>query len=469
MSANPVRRASGGPARKKAVRATRTPPGRVAPGLEMIVRFDRMGDAGEALATVAGREVAVPYAAPGEEARIRILRVERDRARGRLVALRVASPRVVRPRCPHFGRCGGCQWQHLEYPAQLEQKTKLVSEALGRARLDGLTVAPAIGWEPPWEFRTHLEAAVGQREGRRVLGFFSWGGDRVVEVAQCPVQHPANVAALHAVRAAWEALHPVSEALRGVIIRVGAATNEVMLGLSAVRRLTPAERGTAVRALLDGVPRLVGLMEVRAPRRGHLLAGRHADLLWGRPYLHEEVAGVRFHVPLLAEFPMNLRALPALIEMVLNALDASSADAVVEPDAGIGGYSLHLALGTSRVIAVTAAVHLDAAWENARLNQITNCLFYARSAARAVEKAARREPVRLAFLHPPGTGLDSDLPSVLRRTGVERVVYLGRALAALTRDAVALERAGYRIRQVQPVDLSPHTSRVHALITASVG
>ncbi len=130
MPASPARRAPGGPARKKTVPARRASPDRLAPGREMIVRFDRMGAGGEALAVIAGREVAVPFAAPGEEARVRILRVERGRARGQLVALRVASPAVVRPRCPHFGRCGGCQWQHLEYPAQLEQKTRLVSEAL---------------------------------------------------------------------------------------------------------------------------------------------------------------------------------------------------------------------------------------------------------------------------------------------------------------------------------------------------
>ena len=125
------------------------------------------------------------------------------------MALSAASPRVVRPPCPHFGRCGGCQWQHLEYPAQLEQKTALVSEALERGGLRGRPIAPAIGWEPSWEFRAHLEAAVGVRDGRRVLGFFSWGGDRIIEVGQCPVQHPGNVAALTSVRAAWDALHPI--------------------------------------------------------------------------------------------------------------------------------------------------------------------------------------------------------------------------------------------------------------------
>jgi 23S rRNA (uracil1939-C5)-methyltransferase len=444
------------------------PSPQIAPGRQVTVRFGRMGPTGEAVASVAGREVAVPYAAPGEEARVQILSTQRGRARGRLVALRVTSPRVVHPRCSHFGRCGGCQWQHLEYPAQLEQKTALVRDALEGARLHQSLIAPALGWEPPWEFRTQLEAAVGVREGRPVVGFFAWGGDRVVEVQECPVQHPGNVAALHAVRSVWDALPSVTGVLRGLVIRTAAATGEVMLGLAVTRRLSPVERPLVVRTLLDRVPHLVSLMEARAPRRGHLLTGRRADLLWGRPYIQEEVAGVRFHVPLLAEFPANARVLPTLIELILGALDATPTDTVVEPDAGIGGYSLHMALGAARVVAITAAASLEMAWENARLNRITNCQFYARDPVRALEKAARRGQVRLAFLHPSGTGLASGLPGALRRAGVSRVVYLGRALPALARDAAALQQEGFRIRQVQPIDLSPHTSRVHALVTASV-
>jgi 23S rRNA (uracil1939-C5)-methyltransferase len=330
-------------------------------------------------------------------------------------------------------------------------------------------VAPAVGWDPPWEFRGVLEAAVGRRDGRPVLGFFRWGGDGIVEVAQCPVQHPANVAAMNAVRAAWDAFGPLTGAVRVLVTRAAAATGEVMLGLSVSRRLSLEERAAAVRALLDSAPNLVGLMEVPAPRRGHLLAGRRADLLWGRPYVQEDVAGVRFRVPLLAEFPVNLRALPGLIERVLAALDASSTDTVLEPDAGIGGYTLHLALAAARVLGVTTLDQFDQAWENARLNGMTNCAFYTRDPARALEKAVRKGPVRAAFLHPSGTGLAPHLPASLRRSGVRRVAYLGRALVALAHDAQSLEREGFRIRNVQPIDLSPHTSRVHALITASAG
>jgi 23S rRNA (uracil1939-C5)-methyltransferase len=441
-------------------------------GARVVVRFDRMGPRGEALASLEGRVVAVPYGAPGEEATVRIVDSRGSLLRGQIVVLRRVSPRVVPPPCPHFGRCGGCQWQHLPYTLQLEQKTLLVREALSQAGLGHLAVEPAVGWEPPYEFRTRLLVAVGLRDGRPVLGFYAWGGSRLVDVRTCPVQHPGTAAVLAAVRAAWESLAPLlvpgpggRPLLRGILARVGAATGDVLLGLATGAPLGGDLRMTAVRSLLDSVPGLVSLVEVRVPPRGHLLRGRRASLLWGRPYVREEVAGVRYHVPALAEFPTNARALPGLIELILQALDAGPEDTVLEPDAGIGTYSLHLALASGRAVGVTDVATVEAAWDNARLNRITNCMFYTRDPARALAKVARHGPVRLAFLHPPAPGVPAGLVEALRDAGVRRIVYLG-GLRALGRDARALGEGGYAIARVQPVDLSPQTSRVAALLVA---
>ncbi len=449
--------------------------GRLVPGKHVTVRFDRMGPDGEALALLEGRLLAVPYAGPGEEATVRLVEVRPDRLSGQIVALRSVSTRITRPRCPHFGRCGGCQWQHLEYPVQLEQKTLLVREALERARLRDLRVDPAIGWEPPWEFRSRLHAVVSTRDGRPVLGFYAWGGERTVDIETCPVQHPGNVAVLSAVRAAWDYLAPAVARgaggpgiLRGVMGRVGASTGEVMLGLAVDEPLHAAGRVGAVGALLDRVPGLVSIMEVRVPRRGHVLRGRRVSLLWGRPYIREEVAGVRYHLPALSEFPENVRALPGVIEMALEALDAGPDDMIFEPDAGVGAYTLHLALGAGRAVGVTTDGDLQAAWDNARLNRIANCMFYARDPLRALDKVRRHGPLRRAFLHPPGRGLPLEMPEALRRAGIGRAVYLGRALGALGRDAAALAAAGYTIVRVQPVDLSPQTSHVAVLVTCVV-
>lgn len=449
---------------------------RLVVGAHVVVRLDRMGPEGEALGTLGDRAVAVPYGAPGDEATVRITHLRGPTVQGRIVALRRASPRVTQPLCPHFGRCGGCQWQHLSYPLQLEQKTLLVREALARSGLGSLRVEPALGWEPPWEFRTRLLASVALREGRPVLGFYSWGGERLIDVRTCPVQHPGTAAVLGAVRAAWSALAPLLAAgpgerplLRGVLARVGAATGDVLLGLAVAGPLTGEMRMAAVRSLLDTVPGLVSLVEVQVPARGHLLRGRRASLLWGRPYVREEVAGVRYHVPALADFPTNARALPGLVELVLQLLDAGPEDTVLEPDAGIGAYSLHLALSAGWAVGVTDAGSLEAAWDNARLNRITNCMFYTRDPSRALAKVARRGQVRLAFLHPPSTGLSEGMVAALGQGGVLRVVYLATGLGALGRDLALLAGQGYRVRQVRPVDLSPQTSRVAALAVAERG
>ncbi len=434
-------------------------------GSRVVCAIDRMGPDGAALGRAGGRVIAVPYGAPGDEATVEILEGGREPVLGRIVALRRQADRVVDPLCPHFGQCGGCQWQHLDYAAQLQQKTLLVRQALAHPGLRDLEIEPAVGWGPPWGFRTLLQATAGPSASGSVLGFYAWGGTRVVDVQACPIQHPANVALLAAVRHGWPALSG-GPRLRGVIGRAGAATGEVLLGLAVAGALDSTGRTAVVRALLDRIPGLVGILEVCVPRSGHLLTARRTSLLWGRAWLREEIAGVRYSIPLLAEFPANPRALSGLIELVLATLDASTADAVVETGAGIGAYTLHLALGAGRAVGVTSAALLDVARANARANRIENCAFYARDAVRAVEKAARSRPVRLAFLHPGETGLAPGLAPALRRAGVRRVAYLGRSLRRLGGDAAVLRAAGYRLLRARPVDMSPHTSRVSVLIAA---
>jgi len=444
------------------------PPKVLVPGAHVVVAFEQMGPDGAALGRVGGRVLAVPYAAPGEEATVEILETGRGSARGRVVALRRPGEGVVAPLCPHFGQCGGCQWQHLDYVTQLEQKALLVGQALARPSLRTVEMEPAIGWGPPWGFRTRLEATAGPPDGAPVLGFYAWGETRVIDAQTCPVQHPANVALLGAVRDGWAALADRPRC-RGVIGRVGAATGEVLLGLTVTEPLDAAARAAVVRAFLDRVPGLVGILEVGVPRRGPVPAGRRPSLLWGRACVREEVAGVRYRVPLLAEFPTNARALPGVIELVLTALDASGSDTVIEIGAGIGAYTLHLALAASRAVGVTSGALVDAARANAHDNRIENCSFYTRDAARAVQKASRAAPVRLAFLRPDGTGLGPSVVPALHRAGVERIVYLGRSLRCLGDDAGALQAAGYRIVRARPVDTSPHTSRVNVLLVAEAG
>lgn len=137
-------------------------------------------------------------------------------------------------------------------------------------------------------------------------------------------------------------------------------------------------------------------------------------------------------------------------------------------NAGIGAFTFHLALDVGKVIAVTSERDLDDAWTNAGLDDFSNVTFVAEGFGSEWQEAIRDEPTRLAFLHPPGTGLPAAAGRVLKHAGVRHIVYLGGALGALTRDVVALGNEGFRVESVQPVDLTPHTSRAHALVTLTL-
>ena len=442
------------------------------PGRQVTVRFDRMGAGGEALAAVGGRTVAVPYAAPGDRAIVRIVPSGGGTLRGRLVKLLRSSTQIVRPRCAHFGVCGGCQWQHLEYTAQLAQKQELVRDALRAAGYPELVVPPTVGWDPPWEYRTQMNVFVGARGDELILGLHAWGDERLVNIRQCSTSHPAlgrGARCFAEDLAAPPRVPPGGlSAVRGVRLRVAETTGDLMVGFVVTRPMSSEDRERVVGAVMDQIPGLTGLMEF-VPRSGtHASEEYDTSLLWGRAHLRDEVLGVRLQIPPLGDFPINVRAFPGLLEMILAELDGARTDALVELNAGIGAFTLHLALDVGKVIAVTSERDLDDAWTNAGLDDFSNVTFVAEGFGSEWQEAIRDEPIRLAFLHPPGTGLPTAAGRLLKHAGVRHIVYLGGALGALTRDVVALGNEGFRVESVQPVDLTPHTSRAHALVTLTL-
>ena len=154
------------------------------------LRLTDMAHGGEALGRYEGKVVFVPYAIPGEEALVEIIEDKGSYARAQLVEILSPSPHRVEPPCPHFGpgKCGGCQWQHIAYPAQLEFKAAVVRDQLARlGRLTDIPVKPTIPSDPPWHYRNHVQFTV-DNDGR--LGFVATDGRRVEPTQKCYLLHP---------------------------------------------------------------------------------------------------------------------------------------------------------------------------------------------------------------------------------------------------------------------------------------
>lgn len=443
------------------------------PGLEVgrraVVKFSGLAPDGAALARMGAQTVAVRYAIPGEEALVEVVRTT-PVPLAKIVALQRKSPDAARPLCPHFGRCGGCQLQHIAVEGQRRHKTAMVAAALKEAGVRAEQVRPCLGGEP-WGYRSMLRATFDRRGETTIAGFYGWGEHRLYNIDTCPIQHATNVRILEVVRDAVRALAlPPYDArsgrglVRGVMGMTGHATGQALAVLSTAGALP--DRMAFVRSVLDRIPGLVGLLLTVQPGRSTAFFGRGVTLLWGREYLEDEVLGLRVHLHPRDEMLPNPRALPLLVDAIAAAADLGGDEQVMDAFAEMGLLPLALAGRVRRTVGVVPDRQaMTEAWATAARNGIANAVFYTRDPAKVLTKLHERgERTDVLVAGPPGEGLPETLAEALTLAGPRRIVYVGRSLSVTARDLGRLRRAGFGVAHVQPVDLSPQTSHVHSVV-----
>ncbi|MBC7104497.1 MAG: class I SAM-dependent RNA methyltransferase, partial [Firmicutes bacterium] len=255
----------------------------------MILEIGDLSHRGEGVGRWQGLVVFVPGAVPGDRVRVTAVEGKKNYLRGRLEEILEASPRRARPRCRFFGRCGGCHLQHLEYPWQLEYKTRLVYNVL--RRLGGLPeppVLPTLGMARPWYYRNKAEFKVGVRGGRLVLGFFAAGTHVVARGHEEPLEcHLLDHDLMSLARTCEESLnrHPELHAVREVTLRK-AVTGETMVVLEGAG---PAGH-PAVGRLAEALAERAGVTTVVARHGGKV------EVIFGPGYITEHLEDLVFRL-----------------------------------------------------------------------------------------------------------------------------------------------------------------------------
>jgi len=445
--------------------ATGAPPLEV--GRRLVVTFSGLAPDGAAQAPVDRRILSVRYAIPGEAALVQI--VERDPLRAEIVALQRKSPEAAAPRCPHFGRCGGCQLQHISLEGQRRHKTAMVIAALAGAGVTAAQVRPCRGADG-WAYRSVLRGAFDRRGSETIAGFYGWGDRRLYNIETCPIQHLTNTRILEVVREAVRTLGlapyvaPGRGLVRGVLAMTGHATGEALAVLSAAAPLP--DRMAFVRAVLDRVPGLIGLFLTVQPGRSTEFFGPGVTLLWGRAYLEDEILGLRVRLHPRSEIPPNPRALPLLVEAIIEAAALSAEEQVIDLFAGSGLLPLALAARVRRAVGVVSDRRaMEEAWATAARNGIANAVFYTRDPGKVLAKLHERgERSDAVVAGPSGEGLGDELTATLAALAPRRLVYVGRSLHITARDLARLRGAGFTVEWAQPVDLFPQTSHLRTVV-----
>ncbi len=396
-----------------------------------------MAHGGDALGRHEGKVIFVPYAMPGEEALVEIVEDKGRYARGRLVEILSPSPHRVDPPCPHFGpgKCGGCQWQHIAYPAQLEFKAAVVGDQL--ARLGRLPDVPAKMKRPipsasPWHYRNHVQFSVND-DGR--LGFVATDGRRVETIEVCYLLHPL----LDELFAALDLELP---GLARLSLRAGVNTGDQMMIFETNDDLPPALESdlpvSCVLLLSDGTP--VNLI--------------------GSNYVTEVVAGRTFRISTASFFQVNTAAAEELVRVIGEYLAPAGDAVLLDAYCGVGTFALSLADKVGQVIGIEEDAGAVA---DARLNvaELTNVEFIEGSVEAVLPQLDRR--VDLAVLDPPRQGCKPDALRALIELAPRRIVYVSCDPATLARDARKLADGGYQLVEVQPVDMFPQTYHIESV------
>ena len=397
------------------------------------LRLSDMAYGGAAVGRHEGKAVFVPGGIPGEEVRVEIVQDRPRYARARLLKVLAPSPERVAPPCPQFGRCGGCQWQHVEYGAQLRYKQRIVESHLQRiGRIPSPPLRPPIGMAHPWRYRNNMQFVV-DREGHLCL--MAAGSHRPVPVGDCHLLCPE----LGQVLAELELDLPD---LAGVTLRAGRRTGERMLVL--------ATRGADVPEL-----------EVDRPLSCVLLRpdGSIAPLI-GSPYLHEELAGRRLRVSAGSFFQVNTEQAEALLEVVREYARIEPGETVLDAYGGVGTIGLALAGRAGRVLIAEAS---PSAAADARKNasSVPNATVI-EGAVEAVLPALEGA-IDVAVLDPPRAGVAARALAALAARRPRRIVYVSCDPSTLARDLGRLLEQGYALQEVQPVDMFPQTYHVECV------
>ncbi|AKO90993.1 23S rRNA (uracil(1939)-C(5))-methyltransferase RlmD [Priestia filamentosa] len=433
------------------------------------VKFEDLTHEGAGVAKVDGFPIFVQNALPEEEGNVKIIKVKKGFAIGRMMETTKESRFRTEPPCPVYKQCGGCQLQHLKYEAQLDYKTKQVKEVLARlGNIKDVTVHPTLGMEDPWNYRNKAQVPVGESEGGLVAGFYKQRSHDIIDIERCMIQQEQNddvvqavrkICSKYGIRAYDETKHKGT--LRHVMVRYGATTGEQMVVLVTRTKELP-NKNKVIEELRARLPQLKSIVQNVNSKKTNVIMGDETTVLWGEEYIYDNIGDVKFAISARSFYQVNPTQTKVLYDKALEYADLQGEEEVIDAYCGIGTISLFLAQKAKKVYGVEIVPEaIEDAKRNAELNGITNAEFEAGKAEEVIPAWYKKGiSADTLVVDPPRKGCDEALLNTIIDMKPNRVVYVSCNPGTLARDLQVLEGGGYKTVEVQPVDMFPHTTHV---------
>jgi len=426
---------------------------------------------GQGVAHIEGCAVFLPNAIAGEKYTVRIEKVGKTWAAGKIVEILERSPHRVNRECPVAKLCGGCDFWHMDYEEEARLKADRVRSSLNRIGGENLETVPILSAPTCYGYRNKAQYPVSSQKGRVFAGFFRAGTHQVVENEKCLILPPETdrvkktvIDYVNHYRISAYDETTSKGLLRHIYVRRGAVSGQVLVCLVVNGRKLPHIEDLTKR--LQAVPGFTSLVLSVNTKAGNAVLGEEFITLHGPGYIEDTLCGLTFRLSARSFYQVNHHQAQRLYEAAIAQAEITKEDLVLDLYCGVGTITLAMAKAAGKVIGVeVVAQAVEDAKENARRNGIENAEFFCGDAGKAaleLENQGIRPDV--VVVDPPRKGLNADTVEALHRMSPRRIVYVSCDPATLARDVALLKERGYALKNAQAADLFPRCSHVESIV-----
>lgn len=431
---------------------------------------------GQGIARIDGQVVFVKGALEGEELDVRVLKVGKNIAWGKVERLIAPSAHRVSPACPVYGKCGGCAALHMDYEEELRFKRGKVNDALRRIGGLDLEVEEIIGADEPGSYRNKAIYSVAKENGKTITGFYRRHSHEVISAEGCLIETDYSRRAAGSLRK-WmdengiDAYSPETrKGIRRLFCRYGAGTGQGQVVVVTGSGDLP-QKDSLISAILKACPETVSIMRNINAAPGDTVLSADFETLWGSDSITDTLCGLRFDLAAGAFYQVNRDQAQRLYDKALEFADLTKEDTALDLYCGAGTITLCLASRAKEAVGaeiVRSAV--DNARENAAKNGVTNVRFICADAAEAAKELLSQgfRPTVIT-VDPPRKGLLPGTAEIIASFEPERIVYVSCDPATLARDLKVFEALGYKAIRAAAADLFPRTEHIESVVLLSKG
>ncbi len=419
-----------------------------------------------------GFAVFVEGGLPGDRGVVELRKIKKNYAIGKMVDIKENSPNRIESKCKYFKECGGCQLHELAYKTQLDLKTKQVKNTLNKiGKIEKSKVNPIIGMEYPYRYRNKGQFKIGRSKEEISIGYFKRKSHDIVNVDKCIIQNEISDKIMKVIKTYMEKFKvpPYNKRnkkgiIRDIVIRT-TKDNLAMVIIVTKGNNLPYKK-ELINLLRENVEEVVSVYQNINNRNTPVVLGNKEIKLYGEDKIVDYIGDYKFLISPKSFLQVNSVQTEVLYKKALEYLDLKGNETIFDLYCGIGTISLFISKKAKKVYGIEVVKDaVEDAKENAKLNNVNNVEFIKGKTEEIVPILLNKRIIAdKVVVDPTRKGCDEEVLETIVKMKPETIVYVSCNPATLARDLRYLEDKGYKVEEVQPVDMFPHSTHVETVV-----